>query len=152
MIMYDANNIADYVLVYGDKHNYFLSNLKLQKLLYMIQAYFLIVKDKPCFFNPIEAWDFGSVVPEVYSCYKFFGSTTIPAPKYKNFDITKKDKKLINEVVDEFKEYTSVDLMKLIHNQTPYQEAFKNKTVISIDSLRRFFCDEEGVEDDERAN
>ena len=147
--MYNANIIADYVLTYGDEHNYFLSNLKLQKLLYLIQAYFLIVTDKPCFFNSIEAWDFGPVVPEVYSRYKFFGSTTIPAPRFQNFNILSRDKKLINEVIDEFREYTAVDLMKLIHNQAPYQEALEYKTVISTDSLKSFFCDEEEVKDNE---
>lgn len=141
--MYDANIIADYVIVYSDEHNYFLSNLKLQKLLYLIQAYFLISKNKPYFFNTIEAWDFGPVVPDVYSRYKVFGATTIPAPRFRNFNITDCDQKLVNEVIEKFRRYTATDLMKLTQCQAPWQEAFEYKTLISIDSLRRYFCEEE---------
>ena len=75
--MYDVQNVAEYVITYSEVKDYGISNLKLQKILYLIQAYSLIHTKKPCFSEDIEAWDFGPVIPEVYRKYKQFGSTDI---------------------------------------------------------------------------
>ena len=63
--MYDVQDVAEYVITYSEVKDYGISNLKLQKILYLIQAYSLIHTKKPCFSEDIEAWDFGPVVPEV---------------------------------------------------------------------------------------
>lgn len=76
--MYDAVSIARFVINYSNKQEYGISNLKLQKIMYFIQAYFLITQDKPCFSDDIEAWDFGPVVPAAYHEFKQFGSGNIP--------------------------------------------------------------------------
>jgi len=55
-----------------------VSNLKLQKILYFIQAEFLVVKGIPCFEEEIIAWGFGPVVLEVYHEYKVYGAAGIP--------------------------------------------------------------------------
>lgn len=39
--MYDAVSIARFVINYSNKQEYGISNLKLQKIMYFIQAYFL---------------------------------------------------------------------------------------------------------------
>ena len=57
--MYDVQDVAEYVITYSEVKDYGISNLKLQKSLYLIQAYFLIQTEKPCFSEEIEAWDFG---------------------------------------------------------------------------------------------
>lgn len=81
-----------------------ISNLKLQKILYLIQAYSLIQTKRPCFSEDIEAWDFGPVIPDVYRKYKQFGSTDIQVrcrsleEIQKGFE--KEDRKRIEEVVD----------------------------------------------------
>jgi len=43
-----------------------ISNLALQKLLYLIQAYSLIDSNEPVFEDKIEAWQYGPAVPEAY--------------------------------------------------------------------------------------
>ena len=47
----------------------FITNLKLQKLLYYLQGYYLAVFEKPLFDVEIEAWQYGPVVPNAY--YEF---------------------------------------------------------------------------------
>ena len=47
-----------------------LTNMKLNKLLYFAQGYYLKKYGRPLFDNAIEAWEHGPVVPEVYSAYK----------------------------------------------------------------------------------
>ena len=64
--MYSVLDVAKYVIFYSNEKKYDISNLKLQKILYFIQAEFLVSENEPCFYEEIEAWNFGPVVPEVY--------------------------------------------------------------------------------------
>ena len=45
--MYDVQDVAEYVITYSEVKDYGISNLKLQKILYLIQAYSLIHTKKP---------------------------------------------------------------------------------------------------------
>lgn len=76
--MYKALDIARYIIERCREKNRTVSNLKLQKILYFVQAEFLVTKNQPCFAETIEAWDFGPVVPEVYYEYRMYGSANIP--------------------------------------------------------------------------
>ena len=76
--MYSALVVARYIIKRCNELNRPISNLKLQKLLYFVQAEFLVGEGSACFPEEIEAWDFGPVVPEVYHRYKAYGSASIP--------------------------------------------------------------------------
>lgn len=77
--MYNVLDVCRYVINYSNDKDYIISNLKLQKILYFIQAYFLINKNNACFKEIIEAWDFGPVIPKAYSEYKQYGGGHIPS-------------------------------------------------------------------------
>ena len=55
---YDLLGVCRLIVNYSNEKEYNISNLKLQKLLYYIQAYFLVKKKRPCFDEDIEAWIF----------------------------------------------------------------------------------------------
>lgn len=74
---YNVQDVCDFIIRYSNKKGYGITNLKLQKLLYFIQAYYLVAFDKPCFEEPIEGWDFGPVVPEVYKRFLPLGGCDI---------------------------------------------------------------------------
>ncbi len=157
---YNVLDVCHYVINYSNERDYGISNLKLQKVLYFIQAYFLINKKDhtPCFDEKIEAWDFGPVVPETYYEYKQYGSGDIPTVKsHILFDenniwnskrvgfneniIKDKDKALIDKVVDKFSDYSATDLVSLTHRQSPWIDAYvpyKNNE-ITIDAIRKYF-------------
>ena len=158
--MYDVLEVCRHIIKYCNLHGYGVSNLKLQKLLYFIQAYFLIASpDKqPCFHEAIEAWDFGPVVPEAYHEFKQFGSAYIPFKDFfldysseNIFDvkrvpfidniISEVDKTLIDAVIEKFKYYTATDLVRITHNQRPWQEAHARKynREITKNSLKEYF-------------
>ena len=77
---YNVLDICRHIINYSDEKDYGVSNLKLQKLLYFVQAYFMLEKKDhtPCFHEKIEAWDFGPVVPEAYQEWAKYGSCDIP--------------------------------------------------------------------------
>ena len=107
--MYNVLDVARYIIWYCKKKGFSISNLKLQKILYFVQAEFLVSVGIPCFAEEIEAWDFGPVVPEVYHEFKIFGSADIPKSVCMNADeaILKKDKTMINDMVDQCGVYSA---------------------------------------------
>lgn len=155
---YNVLDVAHYIVKYSNEHGYEISNLKLQKLLYFVQALFLVMSNgtAPCFKEEIEAWPFGPVVPEVYDEYKIYGSLEIPYSKTKNvlnkslelekyvYDeniISEDDKSNINEVIEHFKNKSAYALANLTHNQDPWKNAFIPycSQTIPRESITKFF-------------
>ena len=65
---YTAENVAKYVIylasqafVGDNKEREGITNLKLQKVLYFAQAYYLSKIGKPLFSDNIEAWEYGTL-------------------------------------------------------------------------------------------
>lgn len=153
--MYDVLTIARFIINYCNEENIVISNLKLQKILYFVQAYFLITFNRPCFRENIEAWDFGPVVPEAYHEFKQYGSGNIPkVNKYLVYDnndwyyeeynadiITDNDRQAIQAVINEFSGYTATDLVRLTHSQDPWNNAYVSgaNNIITNESIEEYF-------------
>ena len=158
--VYNVLDISRFIINYCDKKDYSLSNLKLQKILYFVQAYYVSYTESqnPCFKENIEAWDFGPVVPVAYHEYKRFGSASIPkVTTYIEFDpndfwnsklveyddsvISIKDKNIIELLVDKFSQYSTTTLVRITHDQSPWINAHAqgNNNVISIEAIRSYF-------------
>lgn len=158
--LYNVLDISRYIINYSNQKGYGISNLKLQKILYFVQAYFLTntKSHTSCFNERIEAWDFGPVVPEAYHEYKQYGSGNIPSiewyilfdkddiwnskkVKFDNSVIKDEDKVLIDRVVDKFADYSATDLVSLTHNQSPWIDAYIPylNNEITIDAIREYF-------------
>ena len=135
---YSANEIAKEIIIHSNEKGYSISNLKLQKLLYFIQAIFLNEYQRACYEDTIEAWSFGPVVPNVYHNYKIFGAASISNQIFNhdsfasNFTDTTSsishlsngDKEIIDNIVDEFSEYTASELVDITHHQDPWLDAY----------------------------
>lgn len=140
--MYNVSDVTKYIINYSEKY-YGISNLKLQKILYFIQAHFLIKKKTPCFYEDIEAWNFGPVIPIIYEKYKQYGSANIPIIEKDNINISKKDKILINEIIDYFINYSATDLVYITKNQDPWKNIYnEDKTnKITLESIEKYFSE-----------
>lgn len=155
--MYDVLDICRYIINYSNLYLNGISNLKLQKILYFVQVYFLKETKNPCFNNRIEAWDFGPVVPEAYHSFKQFGASNIPSiSKYLEYDnniwnvktkyfdenvISSNDRQRINTVLNTFADYSATALVDLTHNQAPWRDAYipNMNNLITIEAIRRYF-------------
>ncbi|MCD7824027.1 MAG: DUF4065 domain-containing protein [Oscillospiraceae bacterium] len=141
--MYSALDVARYIV---DKCNAALSaitNLKLQKILYFVQAEFLVKKHTPCFSEDIYAWNYGPVVPSVYREYKVYGGSSIPSfskRDRKEYGIADSDMELINEVVKQCQRYSASELVEITHDQAPWKDAFRNGTgIIKKEAILSYF-------------
>lgn len=141
---YTAIEISRYVINWFYDINDFdntVSNLKLQKLLYYIQARFIVKKHEKCFNEPILAWPFGPVVRSAYDEFKFYGNLTIPEIKtvidydgtidslmgkpYKT-SISTEDQILIIEELKTHGMESAIELMQATHKETPWIQTFNN--------------------------
>lgn len=154
---YNVLDVARYIINRENEKGHNISNLKLQKMLYFVQATFLVNENKSCFNEEIEAWDFGPVVPSVYHEFKRYGSRSIPyinkyidltngiwESKEKEFDmniISKEDQYVIDKMVDECSEYTANQLVEITHSQSPWMDSYVRgwNNVISRESICNFF-------------
>lgn len=158
---YDVLEVSRHIINYSNRMGYGVSNLKLQKLLYFVQAYFLAFTKSgaPCFKEKIEAWDFGPVVPKVYHEFKIYGGCNIPViDNYFDFKedgnpflfekkefvdnkISKYDKKIIDDIVDQMAEYSATTLVNITHNQSPWCDAYKPyiNNEITLNSIQNYF-------------
>ena len=144
--MYRALSVARYIIERCNSQNLVISNLKLQKILYFVQAEFLVVRNRPCFAEEIEAWDFGPVVPEVYQEYKIFGGANIPVigRTLRPTIVSRDDQELINGIVDECARYSASALVDITHRQFPWKDAYRrgHSNVISKRSIQEYFEEE----------
>lgn len=141
--MYRALDVAKYIIWHCKENSYSISNLKLQKLLYFVQAQFLVVLGVSAFAEDIEAWDFGPVVPEVYQYFKLWGSSEIPKRVVNgaNCKIFKRDQEIIDEILKECAPYSANALMNIAHNQKPWCEVYEKycNNVIKTKKIKEYF-------------
>lgn len=138
--MATASQVAKFILsLQSEEAGDLISNLKLQKLVYYCQGLHLALYDAPLFPEEVEAWTHGPVVRAVYDEYKAFGADPIPAPT-EEVELSDPEKKLIEEVYQEFGQYSAWKLRNMTHDEQPYKEAeARGLTVIPTESLRTFF-------------
>lgn len=127
---YPVNKIADYVIEYAKNLGSCVNNLHLQKILYYLEARFL-VEDRGSLFNDtIEKWQYGPVVPKVYYRFNHLGAEDIkhvpPAFDFMNLLLDAEGIKKSNEKV------------KRPENDWPFNEEDKEIIDDTINKLIKF--------------
>lgn len=137
---YSALQVAEYIIDRCNQKHESISNLKLQKILYFVQAQYIVEFGTPCFGNIMQAWDHGPVVPDVYHEYRGYGNTNIPSNGSRRFRCEQDEQKTLDMTIDRALEYAASQLVEIARNQSPWMEACKkaDKT-ITPKSIRKFF-------------
>ena len=76
--MHDARQIADELIRrngYGT-----LTNMRLIKLNYLCHGWMLGLYGEPLSRQPVEAWQYGPIIPDVYYSLREHGATPVPGP------------------------------------------------------------------------
>lgn len=144
--IYKAEEIAKYFIYLASKkvigennEREGLTNLKLQKILYLAQAYYLSKLNKPLFKNKIEAWTYGPVIPDVYHQYKRKGNQPLVVVS-DNSEIHQDDKVVLEKIWDSFGGYSTSKLVDITHSHTPWKEAFETSSKnISFESIKEYY-------------
>lgn len=140
-----ARHVADFLIGLTHDQQDPLSNLKLQKLLYYAQAWFLALYDEPLFGEPIEAWVHGPVVPPIFREFKRHRWDAIPRPKSAP-QLSERAHAHLREVMDAYGDFTASQLARLTHSETPWMEArhglapdVPSNAIISWESMKSYY-------------
>jgi uncharacterized phage-associated protein len=155
--MIDVNLVAKYFIYKSipcTSEN--ITNLKLQKLLYFAQGYYLKEngRDNPLFEEKIEAWAHGPVVPRVYrnySNYKFM-EISKQGTEDINKDIDPDYSKFLDKVWEHFKSYNGKELENMTHEEGPWKvirgelpSFISTNTTIEKKDIYDFFKDQTAI-------
>ena len=140
---YSVVDIANKVVANTDlEQGETISNLKLQKMLYYLQGFFIAVFDKKLFEEPIEAWQYGPVVREAYLYFKAFGSGAIILDGTETIiELNKEENDLFNEVMEEYGQFSAIKLMNMTHEELPWKKTFNANPQgeISYQLMKEYF-------------
>ena len=136
--MYNALDVAKYIISKCTKERKPISNLQLQKILYYIQKEFLDMGFR-AFREEIEAWQFGPVVPVVYKRYCGFGGSPISV-QY-DIDLNECDTDIINPIVRIKRELNPWDMVEETHQKGKawdliYRGGLGDHQVIPVELIR----------------
>ncbi|RRD38452.1 DUF4065 domain-containing protein [Leptotrichia sp. OH3620_COT-345] len=140
--MITALNIANNFLERAFAENISISPMKMQKLIYILYKEYLRRTGRALFSERFEAWQYGPVLPNVYSEFKGYKSGAI-----KNFaldadnSITKVKMvpgsdffNVFNEVWHEYAGYSGVELSRFTHQEHgAWERAINDNTFILKD-------------------
>ena len=119
---------SKYIIAYFKKKDASITHLMLQKLLYFLEALYMVSEDEDYLFNDdFYAWNFGPVNDIVYSEYKIFGK--LPLELYdedENIKINPINERFIDNLYEMFKDFNSYDLVSLSHAKgSPWNEIYE---------------------------
>jgi uncharacterized phage-associated protein len=151
-----ARQVADYTIAFLAEHGDPVTNLKLQKLLYYAQAWYLALYDIPLFDDRIEAWVHGPAVPPVYADFKGFGWQPIPPP-INGCTLPDRPEAHVVEVIEVYGGFSAYELERLTHQEYPWINARRgvapdeqSHNIISLEDMKNCYRARLNVENQAR--
>ena len=136
---HDARSVANFVISYGMKRGAPFTPLQVVKLAYLCHGWMLGLYDRPLSAQPVEAWQYGPVIPDVYHSVKGRGrrgvQRLIDVPG-EQFDDREHD--IMDQVCRLYGDYSGIELSQMTHAPgTPWEETWNKfgKNAIIPDPL-----------------
>ncbi|MCL2125515.1 MAG: DUF4065 domain-containing protein [Oscillospiraceae bacterium] len=120
-----------------------MTNLRVNKLLYLAQGYCLARTGAPLFDDDFLAWDYGPVVPSIYQRYKKYGRNPIDKvdADYSHESFLPVELGVLIDVTGEYGKYTTGKLVDFTHcTGSPWADAIKTDSkLIDKQSIKSYF-------------
>ncbi|HEX8314816.1 MAG TPA: type II toxin-antitoxin system antitoxin SocA domain-containing protein [Flavisolibacter sp.] len=117
---YPASIIAQAFVQKGIDEGNFVTQMKLQKMVFFAHGYHLAKYGEPLVSEKFEAWKFGPVVQDIYQTYKLYGSDPIMDTYFLPKPPADARQKQLSEAALEAIEYTWKVTKPLSANQLSY--------------------------------
>lgn len=139
MRIYNAMEVADFIIDLCSKMNSPISNLRLQKLLYFVWVDYYREMGEMLFFDKIYAWQLGPVVPEVYYEYCVYGGR--PINLNCETKIEERDAEIIKSIVEKYRLVPVSELVERTHKPDTawyqiYDEGRGNRKEIPFELIK----------------
>jgi len=137
-----ANLVAECIISLSHEKRNPVTNLKLQKVLYYSQAWYLALRKEPFFHEDVEAWVHGPVVPSIFRHYRDCKWSPIPGTPVNSSQF----RAHLEEVWRVYGGFSAYDLERLTHSEEPWKIAraglapdASSNNIISKSSMRDYY-------------
>lgn len=143
---HDARGVANFLIHQGiDGSHGPYTPLQVIKLTYLCHGWMLGLHDRPISAQPVEAWQYGPVIPDVYHRVKIHGREPIKQPlrfPIPEFDDLETD--LVSQVIDAYGEFSGIQLSQMTHQPgTPWHKVwhqYGQNTIIPNHMIQQHFA------------
>lgn len=125
---YSAARIANAFLVLAKQYDKQLTNMQLQKLVYIAHGFHLAFFGQPLFYNEVKAWDWGPVIPKLYMALKRYGAGVVTdlIPIDEPQEIDSRAMSVLKKVWTAYGPYSGPQLSTITHQKdTPWRETYE---------------------------
>ena len=133
--------VAERIVDFCNDHGDLISNLKLQKLVYYVQAWYLALYEKPLFNEPIIATHSGPVQKDVFERYQNYGSGPIDQDN-SGREVPEKLDDHIRDVMEAYGHLSAYDLELATCEEEPCRAARRQGNevaLISPEVMKKFY-------------
>jgi uncharacterized phage-associated protein len=120
-----------------------ITQLKLQKLCYYAQGFYLAIYQVPLFPEHFEAWKHGPVAKELRSSLVYKGNDVVLSSDLPLAVTIASDKvtDFLNKIWDKFGHYKAEMLIEMTHAEDPWAEAYSigQNTRLSLSTMQAYF-------------
>jgi uncharacterized phage-associated protein len=122
---YNAKTIADWFLIRAARDGESLTQMKLQKLVYIAHGWCLAIRNAPLISDKVEAWRWGPVIRSLYCAFADYGSRGLPVPECPSEEVDENTSRLLERVWEVYEHLSAVQLSALTHAQgTPWTQTY----------------------------
>lgn len=143
--MYNCFDIAKYFLELAKKEGQGIDPMKLLKLTYIAHGWHLGITGKPLFDNQVQAWKYGSVIPDLYQAVRMFGKNNVDpfliSISAKN-PITEEYKEFLMKIWNKYKNLSGLQLSALTHEEdSPWSQVWdgSHDAVIENSVIEKYY-------------
>jgi len=114
-----------------------LTNMQLQKLVFLAQGYSLALFEVPLHSHNTHAWQWGPVIPKLYKPLQKYGSDYVTGPLLPSDEIRQNsnDAEIIKAVWKSYGHYSGGQMSALTHKSgTPWSDTWEKERFAVIDN------------------
>lgn len=123
-----AKSLANEFIALAERDKKPLTNMQLQKLVYIAHGFCLGILSHPLIDNHVYAWPFGPVIKPLYESLRKYGNgvVTEKIPETGEFEATSDEREIIDGVWESYGSMTGPKLSGITHQPgTPWSRTWK---------------------------
>jgi uncharacterized phage-associated protein len=133
--MVDAVTVANRFIKLAKRDGKPLTNMQLQKLVYIAHGWSLALLGRPLIKDLVEAWQWGPVIPSLYHNLSKYGAGVIdqPIPTFSSSKLSPSEESLIESVWNSYGPLSGPRLSAITHqSNTPWSRILKMSGLRSV--------------------
>ena len=142
---YSAIAVANAFIDIAAENGFYLTNLKLQKLVYFAHGWYSAFTDKPLITDEVQSWQYGPVIQSLYNALRHYGARPITKKIHSDQTITQglEDWNFIHSVYRKYAMFSPAQLVALTHEAgSPWEQfgAGQNSfQIIPVEAIKKYF-------------